>query len=120
MAAKKYVMTAARKAAFRKAQEKAWAMRRGKKAAKKAVKSAPKKLNLRTASDEKLIKNLGIKRRKMEEANLVGDWDLEKKMRNQMDKIGAELSRRTAMRESRKVNRTGLFARPMVPGLRRY
>jgi hypothetical protein len=42
MGAKKYVMTAARKAALRKAQEKAWRMRRAKGAAKKAMKSEQK------------------------------------------------------------------------------
>jgi hypothetical protein len=39
MPAKKYVFSAARKAAFKKAQQKAWALRRGKSAAKRAVRN---------------------------------------------------------------------------------
>jgi hypothetical protein len=120
-----YVFSAARKKAFRAAQEKAWAMRRGTKSAvksatKSAAKSTKKKLNIRTASDEKLLFNLKSKIAKAREANLVGDWDKEKRFQKVVDDISNELRRRSAIAESKKINRTGLFARSMYPGMPRY
>jgi hypothetical protein len=54
-----YIMTKARKLALRKAQEKAWAMRRGTKAATKAIPKAAKMSAFEAMSNKEKIANIG-------------------------------------------------------------